>query len=419
MVSRIPGFYKLTPNQRLKVMAEKVNLTKEEKLLIGGEGLRIRHADQMIENVIGVLPVPLGIAVNFKVDEEDVFIPMATEEASVVAAASHAAKLTYDQGGFTTSYTGSIMRGQIQLIQVKQPYHIMAKIYEKKQEIISLCNQLDQTLVKLGGGAKNIEVTVFDEYNMIVVHVIVDTKDAMGANAVNTMIEGVTPFIEEISKEKVGIRIISNLADQRIVRARASFKNPLSKMETDKFIDAYNLATIDPYRATTHNKGIMNGITAVALATGNDTRAIEAGAHAFASQGGSYSTLTHWETDQDNNIVGTIEVPLAVGIVGGATYSNPIAKTAIKIMNAGSAERLARIMAAVGLAQNFAALRALVTDGIQKGHMKLHAQNLAIMAGASANEIDLVVQKAKESNVISFGKIKEIVESLKRNNNNN
>src|SRR5699024_5101949 len=300
----------------------------------------------------------------------------------VVAAASNAAKLSYDLGGFTTSQSESIMIGQIQIVKVKRPYETMAKVYEKKSEILSLCNEQDKTLVNLGGGAKNLEVRVFPDHNIVVIHLFVDTKDAMGSNTVNTMAEAITPFLTNIIDGDIGIRIISNLADERIVRARATFTNPFNEVDLEKFMEAYTLAVIDPYRAVTHNKGIMNGISAVALATGNDTRAVEAGAHAFASISGSYRSLTHWEIDAHNNIVGTIELPLAIGIVGGATRMNKVAQTSLKIMQIEHVQDLAAAIASVGLAQNFAALRALASEGIQAGHMKLHVANLASMAGA-------------------------------------
>lgn len=413
MQSRIPGFYKLSPEQRIEKIADEVDLTKEEKKQLHN-GLSLQEADNMIENVVGYMPIPLGIAVNFKINGKDMFIPMATEEPSVVAAASNAARLTYDLGGFITSTTDSIMIGQIQLINVKQPYETMAKIYEKKSEIISLCNEQDETLVRLGGGAMDLEVRVFPEYHMVVIHLFVDTKDAMGANTVNTMVEAITPFIESIIEGNVGIRIISNLADQRIVRARGTFKNPFNEEDLDKFIHAALLANIDPYRAVTHNKGIMNGISAVALATGNDTRAIEAGAHAYAAKSGAYSSLTNWEINEEGHIVGTIELPLAVGIIGGATRTNKVATTTLKIMKVENARELAGAIAAVGLAQNFAALRALAAEGIQAGHMKLHVANLAAMAGADADQMHEVVTRAEKLEKISYDKIKHIVTSLNK-----
>lgn len=418
MNSRIPGFFKLSPEERLEKISQELHLTEEDKkVLTGNAGFTVENADRMIENAIGYLPVPLGLAANFKINGKDIFIPMATEEPSVVAAASNAAKLTYESGGFTTTYTGSIMRGQIQITNVKNPYFALAKIYENKGKIIQICNEQDSTLVSLGGGAKDIDVQIVETEieKMVVVHLLVDTRDAMGANAVNTMAEAVTPFIEEITDGCVVLRILSNLADQRIVRARAIFKDPSLQGNREglkKFIDSYQLALFDPYRAATHNKGIMNGISAVVLATGNDTRAVEAGAHAYAAVSGRYRSLTHWELGENDELIGMIELPLAVGLIGGATQSHPVAKLVIKMLDVGSAEELAEIIAATGLAQNFAALKALAGDGIQKGHMKLHLKNIAVMAGAKSEQIDEVVTKAIQKETHRFDDIKAIVEEL-------
>lgn len=414
MTTRIPKFYKLSPDERLEHVARVTQLTHEEKkILMGYQGFTIKEADQIIENVIGYFPIPLGIAVNFKVNKKDVFIPMATEEPSVVAAASHAAKYTYESGGFTTSYSGSIMRGQIQVTNLNRPYEAMAKVYENKHDILHICNDQDSTLTSLGGGAKDLEVHVINE-NMIVIHLLIDTKDAMGANVVNTMAESVATLIEQMTDGRVVLRILSNLADHRIVRTRATFKDPFSgdDQAINNFMQAYELAVIDPYRAATHNKGIMNGVTAVVLATGNDTRAVEAGAHAYAAESGRYQSLTHWERGQNGSIVGTIEIPLPVGLIGGATASHPIAKLATKILQVESAEQLASVIASVGLAQNFAALKALATEGIQHGHMKLHARNLAIMAGAKDHQIDEVLRMATQQGTFTFDAIKKIIESL-------
>lgn len=418
MNSRIPGFFKLSPEERLEKISQELHLTEEDKkVLTGNAGFTVENADRMIENAIGYLPVPLGLAANFKINGKDIFIPMATEEPSVVAAASNAAKLTYESGGFTTTYTGSIMRGQIQVTNVKNPYFALAKIYENKGKIIQICNEQDSTLVSLGGGAKDIDVQIVETEieKMVVVHLLVDTRDAMGANAVNTMAEAVTPFIEEITNGCVVLRILSNLADQRIVRARAIFKDPSLQGNREgikKFIDSYQLALFDPYRAATHNKGIMNGISAVVLATGNDTRAVEAGAHAYAAVSGRYRSLTHWEIGENNELIGMIELPLAVGLIGGATQSHPVAKLVTKMLDVDSAEELAGIIAATGLAQNFAALKALAGDGIQKGHMKLHLKNIAVMAGAKSEQIDEVVTKAIQKETHRFDDIKAIVEEL-------
>ncbi|WP_085994330.1 hydroxymethylglutaryl-CoA reductase, degradative [Oceanobacillus senegalensis] len=419
MSTRIPGFYNLSPNKRLEHLAKHANLSKEETEIIkGGKGFSVADADRMIENVIGYMPIPLGIAVNFKVNGKDIFVPMATEEPSVVAAASNAAKYTYNTGGFTTSYSGSIMRGQIQLTNVNDPYGALARIYENKEKILAMCNEQDPTLVSLGGGAKDLEVFVIDglTQKMVVVHLLVDSQDAMGANAINTMAEAVAPVIEEIAHGKAILRILSNLADKRIIRARGVFENPFQDNEEamENFLSAYELALIDPYRAATHNKGIMNGISAVVLATGNDTRAVEAGAHAYASMTNHYQSLTHWERGENNSLVGTIELPLAVGLIGGATKSHPIATLATKIMQVETAEELAGVIASVGLAQNFAALKALAGEGVQKGHMKLHARNLAIMAGAKENQLNEVVKCVTQKGSYRFDEIKEIVDTMNK-----
>lgn len=371
--------------------------------------------------MIGSFPIPLGIAVNFKVNEKEVFIPMATEEPSVIAAASNAAKKSAK--GFFTSYTGSIMRGQIQLTNVLDPYGALARIYENKEVILEQCNAEDPTLVSLGGGAKDLDVQVIEgeTEKMVVTHLLVDTKDAMGANAVNTMAEAVAPFIEKITGGNAVLRILSNLADQRIVRARGVFENPFlgDKDAEEKFIRAYELAEVDPYRAATHNKGIMNGITAVVLATGNDTRAVEAGAHAYAAITGRYRSLTHWEVGANDSIIGSIELPMPVGLTGGATTSHPVAKVAMKILGVETAEELAGIIASVGLAQNFAGLKALAGKGIQGGHMKLHARNIARMVGAKDDEIDKVVELASKQGKISYETIKQIVSSLQEGSGTN
>lgn len=421
MTSRISGFYKKSPEERLELISQHLDLSDEEKeLILGNSGFTVAQADQLVENVIGYLPVPLGIAVNFQVNGKDVFVPMATEEPSVIAAASNAAKQNI--GGFFTSYSGSIMRGQIQVIGVKDPYGALARIYENKEAILEQCNEQDPTLVSFGGGAKDLDVQIIDgeSEKMVVAHLLVDTKDAMGANAVNTMAEAVSPFIEKITGGKVVLRILSNLADQRIVRARGVFENPFQgdRAALEKFIRAYELAEADPYRAATHNKGIMNGISAVVLATGNDTRAVEAGAHAYAAVTGRYRSLTRWEINADDTITGTIELPMSVGLIGGATQSHPVAKLATKILDVETAEELAGIIASTGLAQNFAGLRALAGEGIQQGHMKLHARNMAVMAGAQVDEIDNVVKLATSQGKISYDTIRQIVLSLQENGGN-
>ncbi|PRX38807.1 3-hydroxy-3-methylglutaryl-coenzyme A reductase [Planifilum fimeticola] len=418
MGTRFKGFYRLSPEERLDNVAEHSGLSGEEKAIIRGEkGFSVQTADQMVENVIGYMPIPLGVAANFKVDGRDIFVPMATEEPSVIAAASNAARLAYDTGGFTTSFSGPIMIGQVHVTQLSHPYAAMAKIYENKEAILNKCNQQDPTLISLGGGALDLEVRVVKTLSekVLVIHLFVDTRDAMGANAVNTMNEAVAPLIEKITGGKVVLRILSNLADKRIARARAVFESPFGndKEMLHRFISAYELAAADPYRAATHNKGIMNGVSAVVLATGNDTRAVEAGAHAYAARFGRYTTLTHYELGENRTIIGTIELPLAVGLVGGATKSHPVARTAIKMLGVKTSRELAGIIAAVGLAQNFAALRALASEGIQKGHMKLHAKNMAIQAGAKGHEIGRVVEWVVKEGRFRFDDIKRYLEKIR------
>ncbi len=416
MTSRIKGFYLLSVEERIKLIAEKSKLTNEEVEALNS-GISLELADAMVENVIGHISIPLGVAANFKVNGKEVFIPMATEEPSVIAAASNAARAAYELGGIFTSSSGTVMRGQIQVLNIDDPHAARAKIFEHKDEIIEHCNAKDPTLVKLGGGVKDIEVHLIDtaKETMVVVHLIVDTKDAMGANAVNTMAESVSPLIERITNGRVVLRIISNLADKRIVRARGEFSTEmLGGIEIAKnIVSAYEFADSDPYRAATHNKGVMNGITAAVLASGNDTRAVEAGAHAYAARSGRYRSLTTWELNKEGNLVGTLELPLAVGIVGGATKTHPVAKAALKIMDVQSAEELASYIAAVGLVENLASLRALSAEGIQSGHMRLHAKNLAVMAGATGDIIDRVVQQAVEEKDFRYDRVLEITNSLR------
>lgn len=418
MSTRIPGFYRLTAEQRLEMVAEAADLTQEERdLLCGRTPLEMTVADRMVENAIGYMSIPLGIGLNFKINGMDRFVPMATEEPSVIAAASHAAKLAYQTGGFHVTVTGSIMRGQIQVVGISDPYGAMGRIYENKEALLQECNAKDPTLVSLGGGAKDLEVHVIEtaREKMVVVHLLVDTKDAMGANSINTMAEAVAPKIESITGGQVILRIISNLADRRLVRARAVFESASIGGDAivQNILRAYEFAEADPYRAATHNKGIMNGISAVVLATGNDTRAIEAGAHAYASRSGQYRSLTHWEVNSAGNLVGTLEMPLAVGIVGGATRSHPIAQLALKIMKVRSVEELSGVIAAVGLAQNFAAVRALSAEGIQEGHMALHARNLAVMAGAKGWEIDQTVELAVQAKDVRFDTITNLLTKVR------
>jgi len=415
--SRLPGFYKLSIDERLKIVKEFAGLTEEETLALKNFGnLGEKLADVMIENVIGAISYPFAVAVNFMINGREYLVPMVLEEPSVVAAASNAARFMRRDGGIKARAEASLMIGQIQVINLLNPNYAKMLVLEHKKEIIDLANQQDPILVKLGGGAKDVEARVIDTRigPMLIVHLIVDVKDAMGANAVNTMCEAVAPLIEKITGGKVLLRIVSNYAVKRLVRAWVKvYKEDIGEEVVDGIVAASAFAEADPYRAVTHNKGIMNGIIAMALATAQDHRAIEAGAHAYAARTGRYRPLSIWEKDEDGNLVGTLEIPLAVGTVGGATRTHPIARIAFKILGVKSAKELAEIMAAVGLAQNFAALRALATEGIQKGHMKLHARNLAIMAGARGELVDKVAELMIKEGKVSYSRAVEILKAFK------
>lgn len=415
--SRISGYYKLTPEERLEKVRKFANLEEKEVKAIAGVGLSTEQAERMIENFIGTLELPIGIATNFLIDEKDYLIPMAIEEPSVVAAASNAAKMARVKGGFTTSATEPVMIGQIQLTGIRDPHSAKMEILRIKDKIIDKANEQDPILVKFGGGCKDIEVRVIDTKlgPMVITHLLVDCRDAMGANAINTMAEAVAPMLEDITGGNVYLRIISNLAKFRLARARAVFDKDVIGGEevVDGILNAYAFAEADIFRCSTHNKGIMNGITAVTLATGNDTRAIEAGAHSYAAINGSYKPLTTYEKNKDGDLVGTIEVPVAAGLIGGATAVHPVAKASVKILGIKTASELSRIIATVGLAQNFAALRALVTEGIQRGHMNLHARNIAAMAGAAGDEINKVAELLVKSKKVRMDKAKEILREIK------
>lgn len=415
--SALKGFYKLSPKERLKIIADFSGLTNEEVSLLQNTGsLPESVANNMIENLVGVMPMPMGVAVNFKINDKDYLIPMAVEEASVVAAASNAAKMARIKGGFFSSNTGPVMRAQIQLVDVDDPHSARLKLFEARNQIIKMANEKDPVLVSLGGGMIDLEVHLIPspEGNMVVVHLIVDTRDAMGANAVNTMAEAVASFMEKLTGGKVYLRILSNLADKRLARVRAEIdKEALGGDEiVDGIVWAYRFAEADPYRAATHNKGIMNGIVPVVIATGNDSRAIESGAHAYAARKGHYGSLTQWEKNQMGNLVGSIELPMAVGLVGGATKVHPIAKIAVKILGVKSAVELGEVIAAVGLAQNLTALRALANEGIQRGHMSLHARNIALTAGATPQIIEQVVDEMILTKKIRQDFAEELVKKL-------
>lgn len=390
--SRLPGFHALSREERLARIVAECGLTPDMAAQLeqaaAHDGTLACH---LSENVVSVMAVPLGVATNLCVDGADVLVPMATEESSVVAAVCNGARACRDTGGVVTDADTPCMIAQVQITGIDDLAAAQARVAAARDEIAALCDGCDPKLIELGGGFADLEVRIAGPF--LVVHLIVDVRDAMGANTVNTMAERVAPMIARLAGGQIGLRILSNLADRRLVRARAVWPSAEIGAEmVEGVISAWAFADADPYRAATHNKGIMNGISAVALATGNDSRALEAGAHAFAARSGQYGPLTRYRRTGAGDLEGEIELPLAVGIVGGATRAHPTAQAALKIMGAESADRLARITAAVGLIQNFSALRALAGEGIQRGHMSLHARNVAITAGATGNQVDMVAE---------------------------
>jgi hydroxymethylglutaryl-CoA reductase len=416
--SDISGFYKKTPDERLRAVKEFAELDNEDIKVLSSTGpMEMEEVNRMIENVIGTMPLPLGIAVNFRINGKDYLIPMALEEPSVVAAASNAAKMAREKGGFDTSSTPPVMIGQIQLTKVGDAEEAKRTILENKEEILRMANERDPILLKVGGGAKDVEARVLDTIRgpMVILHLLVDCRDAMGANAVNTMAEGVAPYIERITGGRVYLRIISNLADHRIAKAQAVFsKEAIGGEEVvDGILEAYAFAAADPYRAATHNKGIMNGVSAVVIATGNDFRAVESGAHSYAARSGQYSPLTKYERNEDGDLSGSIEIPMAVGLVGGATAVHPTARRNVKILGVKTASELGEVMAAVGLAQNFAAMKALATEGIQRGHMSLHARNIAVTVGARGEEVGKIVERLVAENKVRIDRAEEILKELR------
>jgi len=415
--SKISGFYKLKPKERLALVKDFAGLTEEECDLIQNTGsLSLEVADHMIENVVGAFSLPLGIAVNFLINNRDYMIPMTIEEPSVVAAASYAAKMVRDSGGFYTTSTPPVMIGQIQVVDIEDPEKARQCVLEAKQEILEKANSQDPVLSSVGGGAKELEAKIISTTvgPMLIVELHVDCRDAMGANAVNSMAESVAPIIERVSGGRVYLRIISNLATKRLAKAWCTVaKEKIGGEEVvNGIINASAFAAADPYRAATHNKGAMNGIIAVVLATGNDHRAIEAGAHAYAAIEGQYTSLSTWEKTDEGDLKGTIELPMAVGLIGGAVRTHPIAKIALKILGVKTANEFAEVLAAVGLAQNLAALRALAHEGIQHGHMSLHARNIAIAAGAGERIADLVAERMVKERKIRMDRAKELIKEL-------
>ncbi|MCE1255015.1 MAG: hydroxymethylglutaryl-CoA reductase, degradative [Anaerolineae bacterium] len=413
-------FYDLTPAERLQQLGDLSGLTPEEReALSGAGGLNLEQANHMIENVVGIYGLPLGIARNFLINEREVPVPMVVEEPSIVAGASFMARLARPAGGFCAHTSAPEMIGQIQLLEVADVHLARHLILEQKERLLAEASDVDPMLKKLGGGARDLQVRIIEESPIgpfLVIHLIYDVRDAMGANAVNTAVERLAPWIETITGGRVLLRILSNLADRRLARAACTIHTAGLAVESfsgeqvrDNIIAAWAFAAADPYRAATHNKGIMNGIDAVALATGNDWRAIEAGAHAYASRSGRYTSLSHWGKDTDGNLVGTLEMPLAAGTVGGATRVHPTARAALKLMGVTTAAQLAEVMVSVGLAQNLAALRALATEGIQRGHMSLHARQVAIAAGAAGEMVDRLALQLVNENVVRVDRAIEIL----------
>jgi hydroxymethylglutaryl-CoA reductase len=420
--SRISGFYKLGIEQRLEELNRRVDLSVEEfSALNGTGGLTIEQADHMIENVVGLHSLPIGIALNFQVNGQDVLVPMAIEEPSVVAGASFMAKLVRTGGGFTAHTTPPEMIAQIQILDVADLSSARLAILEAKKTLLEEAMEIDPVLKKMGGGPRDLEVRLFEDSPIgpfLVVHLIFDVRDAMGANALNTAAERLAPRLAALSGGRVHLRIITNLADRRLARARCVIPlkelafNDFSDVEVrDGIIAAWAFAAVDPYRAATHNKGIMNGVDAVVIATGNDWRAVEAGAHSYAARKGHYTSLSTWGKDAQGNLTGTLEMPMAVGIVGGATHVHPAAKAALNLMKIKTATELAEIIVSVGLAQNLAALRALATEGIQRGHMGLHARQVAIAAGAKGEDIEKLAEQLVNEKVVRIDRAQAILKS--------
>jgi hydroxymethylglutaryl-CoA reductase len=414
-----PKFYNLPVSERLAQVAQAAGLTPEETAALGGAGLSPDQADHMIENVVGYFGLPLGIAQNFVVNGREVLVPMAIEEPSVVAGASFMARLARAGGGFKAHTTAAEMIGQMQVLDVPDLPGARLALLEQKARLLAEAGEIDPVLKRLGGGPRDLEIRMFPDSPVgpfLVVHLIYDVRDAMGANAVNTAVERLAPSVESITGGRVHLRILSNLADRRLARARATF--PLAQLAFDGFtaetvrdgiIAAWAFAAVDPYRAATHNKGIMNGVDAVVIATGNDWRAIEAGAHAYAARSGRYTSLSAWGKDAEGNLVGSLEMPLAVGTVGGATRVHPAARACLKVMGVTAASQLAEIIVSVGLAQNLAALRALATEGIQRGHMTLHARQVAIAAGAEGDLINRLADQLAAEKIVRLDRAEEIL----------
>jgi hydroxymethylglutaryl-CoA reductase len=418
--SRFSGFYKLSLKERLDQLATAYALDDSTLgALQGAQGLDPSLADHMVENVIGIYSLPLGVATNFLINGKELVVPMAIEEPSVIAGASYMAKLIGESGGFNSSASPALMIAQLQVLDVPDLNIAKQNLLSNKSEILEAASTADPILVDLGGGPQDIEVRLFPESPvgpMLVVHLILDTLDAMGANAANSTAERITPLVEELTTGRVHLRILSNLADRRLATSSCTippdilaFNGFSGEKVRDGIVEAWAFASVDPYRAATHNKGIMNGVDAVLIATGNDWRAVEAGAHAYASRTGIYTSLSQWQVAENGDLEGRLELPLAVGTIGGSTRVHPTAKASLKLMGVTNAQELAEIIVSVGLAQNLAALRALATEGIQKGHMRLHARQVAIAAGAQQDQIDGIAEQLVMDKNINIEHAKKLV----------
>lgn len=420
--SRLPGFYKLSLDERLDAVSDWAGLDASERETLKSRGLQADQANMMIENTIGTFELPLGIATNFLINDRDYLIPMAVEEPSVLAAISHAAKLFRAGGGFQAETTDPVMIGQIQVLDIPDMDAAVAAINENAADLMERANKVDPIIIKFGGGARKITARPFVDTPvgpMLIVHLYFDTRDAMGANAVNTAVENLAPVVAELTGGRTSLRILSNLADHRLATARGTI--PANMLEShgipgDKVArlieEAGAFAVVDPYRAATHNKGIMNGIDAVVIATGNDWRAIEAGAHAYAARDGRYQSLSKWSVNENGDLTGEITLPMAVGLVGGATKVHPTARVAVKILGVQTAMELAQVMAAVGLAQNLAAIKALSTVGIQRGHMRLHARQVAMAAGADGGQVQEIANMLVAEKQINTERAKELLAEI-------
>ena len=421
--SRLSGFYQLPLDERLDLVAEWAGLSADERRVLQTGGLDAGLADRMVENVVGTHALPLGIATNFRINGRDYLVPMVVEEPSVVAGASYAAKLARAGGGFATDSTPSEMTVQIQVLDVVDPSSARFALLGARDQLFARADEVDPVIKRLGGGSRDLEVEVLRDSavgTMLEVRLTYDCLDAMGANTLNTVAEALAPTIAELSGGRVNLRIISNLADRRLARAKCAVPADALAVEqwsgpqvVDRILEAYAFAVHSPHRAATHNKGIMNGVDAVVVATGNDWRAIEAGAHAYAARSGRYTSLSHWERNARGDLVGTLELPMAVGLVGGATRVHPTARLAIRILGVGSARELGEVVAAVGLAQNLAAIRALATEGIQRGHMQLHARQVALAAGAQGAEVDQVVECMVSEGAVHTERAEAILRELR------